>query len=257
MKLIRMHGLAMLLGLCALPGAAGAAMDDLVRETQRLSFENGQISMVWWIPLQFWDESIKTNPSIPDAARTEILGIMEDYTVVALLRARAGAEALEDLQPKEELLKNTRVEINGKLLEPLPAENVSPAAGLLLSQLKPLMVEAAGQVGEGLEFVIYPGKIDGKPLIDAAQPGNFTISFYGRKQLWRLPLGSLLPTKADKATGEVFPGNYEYNPFTGRKLEPGDDVTPASKPQETPAAKPAAKSAAKPEAKPAKKPEAK
>ena len=36
--------------------------------------------------------------------------------------------------------------------------------------------------------------------------------------IWWIPLGSLLPPKYDSETGEKFPGNYNYNPFTGIRL---------------------------------------
>lgn len=214
------HRIATLLGVLALAGAArGANVDELVRDTQRNSLDDGRISLVWWIPVQFWEESLKANPGVPQAMRAQVTAVMADYNVVALLRAMTGPGGIEDVQPKEELLKNTRVEFGGKLVEPLTAENISPAATLLLSQLKPALMASAGQLGQGMEFVVYPGKADGKLLIDAAQPGSLAITFYGKAQKWRLPLGSLLPPKTDRKTGEDFPGNYLFNPFTGDKLD--------------------------------------
>lgn len=214
------RGLAALLGICALAGTVRAAgVEDIVRDTQRLTVEDGSVSMIWWIPVQFWEASMRDNADLPEAARTEIIGFMAEYNVVALLRAKAGPEGLEDIRPKDELVKNTRVEANGKVLEPLAADKVSPAALVLLSQLKPVIAAAAGQVGEAMEFVVYPAFVDGKAIIDATQPGALNVTFYGRTQQWRLPLGSLLPPKIDKVTGEQFPGNYEYNPYTGKKIE--------------------------------------
>jgi hypothetical protein len=41
---------------------------------------------------------------------------------------------------------------------------------------------------------------------------------YDQTYRWRTPLGSLLPVKVDAKTGEEFPGNYSFNPYTGEKL---------------------------------------
>jgi hypothetical protein len=219
MKGITARCISALLGVFALAGMAGAAnVEDIVRETQRLSTEGGKLSLVWWVPVDFWEASMKANGAVPDQVRVQVTSVMGDYTIIALMRAVPGPSGLQDIQPKEELLKNTQVEIGGKVVEPLPPDQISPAAQLLLAQLKPALASAAGAVGQGMEFVIYPGKTEGKPLLNAAMPGALKITFYGKVQQWRLPLGSLLPPKTDSKTGEQFPGNYEYNPFTGGKL---------------------------------------
>jgi hypothetical protein len=219
MKSLKMSGAAALLALFALTGATRAAgIDDLVRETQRIVVEENQVSMVWWMPLEFWSETIRGNPDLNAEARSELVSMMADYTVIALMRATPGAEGLEKIQPKAELLKNTKVEYDGKVLTPVPDDKIAPTANLVLSQLKPVLAQAAGAVGQALEFAVYPSKVDGKP-IDAGMAGRLAVTFYGRPQNWRLPLGSVLPPKTDKATGESFPGNFEYNPFTGKKIE--------------------------------------
>jgi hypothetical protein len=208
--------LAATLGVSA---ASVAGVQDIVRETQRSVESNGQVTMVWWMPQQFWDESLKANPALPAEARQQVLNGLADYTVVALLKAKAGAGGLSDVQPKAELLKNVRLESNGKLIEPLAPEQVSPLTQLLLSQLKPAMAAMAGQVGQAMEFVVYPAKgADGALLMDAMQAGSVKIKLYDDTFSWRLPLGSLLPVKLDSKSGEEFPGNYLFNPFTGDKL---------------------------------------
>jgi hypothetical protein len=70
-----------------------------------------------------------------------------------------------------------------------------------------------------MEFVVYPGKDGDKTLADATRPGDIATTFYGETYHWHLPLGSLLPPKVDKSTGERFPGNYLYSPYTGKKLD--------------------------------------
>jgi hypothetical protein len=221
MKSLKMRGAAALLAVFALAGGVRAAgVDDLVRETQRITIEDNQISMIWWLPLEFWSETIRGNPDLNAEARSELVSMMADYTVIALMRASPGAQGLEKIQPKAELLKNTRVEFDGKVLQPVADDKVAPTANLVLAQLKPVLAQASGAVGEALEFLVYPAKVDGK-AIDAGMAGKLSVTFYGKAQNWRLPLGSVLPPKTDKATGEIFPGNFEFNPFTGKKIEVG------------------------------------
>jgi hypothetical protein len=213
-------GISVLFGLLLFAGSAAHAADiqELVRDTQRTSSAGGQVSMVWWIPVQFWEESLNANPSVPPEARAQVLGALADYTVIGVLRAGAGLGGLTNVIPKEELVKNLRVELDGKVVEPLAPEKVSSTAQLLLLQMKPALGAIIGQVGQSLEFVVFPAKENGKALIDPTQPGNLLVTFYGESYKWRLPLASLLPRRKDPKTGEDFPGNYNFNPYTGGKL---------------------------------------
>ena len=219
MNSIRTRFATLLFGCLALAGSAAAAnMQELVHETQRMSTEDGQITMVWWMPTQFWEESLKASPVINDAARQQVIGAMSDYTILVLLRASTGVGGISDAQSKDELLKNVQVTVNGQQLQPLPTDQIAPATTVLLAQMKPAIAATTGQVGQGMQFVVFPGKADGKPLLDATQPGDLSVKFYGKDYHWHLPLGSLLPKKVDPNTGEEFPGNYQYNPYTGKKL---------------------------------------
>jgi hypothetical protein len=212
--------IAALLGFMLTASTTLRAVDiqELVRETQRTTTTDGQVGMVWWIPVQFWEESLNANPAVPPEARSQVLGALSDYTVIGVLRAGAGLGGLTNVIPKEELVKNLRVELDGKVVEPLAPEKVSSTAQLLLLQMKPALGAIIGQVGQSLEFVVYPAKENGKALIDPTQSGNLTVTFYGQSQKWRLPLASLLPKRKDPKTGEEFPGSYNFNPYTGAKL---------------------------------------
>jgi hypothetical protein len=210
-----------LLAVAALPATpvSAATLQDIVRDTQRMENTNGEMTMVWWLPQQFWEESLRANAAMPQAARDQVLGVLGEYVVVAMLRAKAGPLGITDAVPKAELVKNVRFEVNGKLIEPLDPASLSSGAQLLLAQLKPTMAATMGQIGQGIEFAVYPRKVDGQLLFDPAQPGSLQITLFDRSFPWRLPLGSLLPERVDSKTGEKFPGNYEFNPYTGAKLQ--------------------------------------
>jgi hypothetical protein len=75
--------------------------------------------------------------------------------------------------------------------------------------------------GEGT--IVYPARNkDGKLLLDPTVAGGFKYIVYDKTFTWRLPLGSLLPPKFDPKTHEQFPGNFQFNPYTGTKLSATD-----------------------------------
>lgn len=200
-------------------GAASAGVQELVQETQKTITADGQVSMVWWMPQEFWDESLKASgAAMPEELRTQILSMMANYNIVAVMRGRTGALGLTDVQPKAEMQKNISLEFDGKPLSPLAPEQLDPAAQVLLAQLKPGLAATIGQMGQALEFLVYPGMVDGSRVIDPAKAGELKVVFYGQSHRFRLPLGSLMPPSVDGKTGEQFPGNYRFNPFTGDTL---------------------------------------
>ncbi len=83
---------------------------------------------------------------------------------------------------------------------------------------KPTIAGMIGSVGKSMELLVYPNRQNGKPLLDAKKSGAFRYTIYEHVFDWRLPLSSLLPPRVDPKTNEEFPGNYEFNPFTGGKL---------------------------------------
>jgi len=60
----------------------------------------------------------------------------------------------------------------------------------------------------------------GQPIADPKRDGSLTVHLNDIALRYRLPLGSVLPPSLDLKTGESFPGNYHFNPYTGGKLVP-------------------------------------
>ncbi len=100
----------------------------------------------------------------------------------------------------------------------MQADKISVGAQTVLATLKPLIAGMLGQFGKGIQFVVYPSKQGGQRLIDPKKPGSFDYTLFDQTYHWRLPLASLLPPKIDPKTKEEFPGNYDFNPYTGAKL---------------------------------------
>lgn len=178
--------------------------------------EGTTLNMVWWIPSAFWEETLKEQMTGPQ--RKEFLSVLEEYSVFAVVNADTGVFGGMTPKPRAEIEANTELRVGGSVLPVLQMDQLGADAKNFFTMMKPMMSQMLGQMGEGMEFLVYPNKRDGELIIDPLKEGSFTYKSFDDVFHWRLPLGSLLPPRYDAASGEAFPGNYVFNPYTGAKL---------------------------------------
>jgi hypothetical protein len=108
---------------------------------------------------------------------------------------------------------------NGLSYAPLSETSIHADAKNLLQMMKPVIANMLGPMGQNMHFLLFDAKReDGRPVADPKSSGALYIVVAEKEFLYRLPLGSILAAKYDPETSERFPGNYNYNPFTGSKL---------------------------------------
>jgi hypothetical protein len=213
----RKVAVALILALVTAPCARATDLQQLTRETQRMSQASQQLTLVWWMPQVWWEANLSNNSMMSPEGRAQMLLALDDYTIFVIARAKVTMATL-DARSKSEMLSNARLEIGDKTIDPLAPENLTPAAQVILVSLKPVLAGMMGKLGQSVEMVIYPGRQGDQKLIDPLRPGSFKYTLYDQTFTWRLPLVSLLPPKVDPKTNEEFPGNYEFNPYTGEPL---------------------------------------
>ncbi len=193
-------------------------MQGLIQETQKLKQKGKSTSLIWWIPSEFWEMALREDPSLTEDQKVEFVKALDDYTAFVVVKMDAGILGGMTFKSREDILKNISLMVGNQEIDPIPIKNLSPDASSFYTMMKPMMGQMLGQFGQGMEFIIYPNKKNGELIIDPTKKGSFTYISYGVNNDWRLPLGNLMPPVWDPASGEVFPGNYKFNPFTGAKL---------------------------------------
>jgi len=214
MKIIR---LVMIIA-CLSVSVRGADLANLLHDTQKLAQDPSNFTLVWWIPTEYWDVSLRNNPQVTDEARARLDRVLSGYLVFAVTSADIGP--MGGMTPKDHDAINTNTEllINGKIIVPLKNDDISIDALNFISVMKPMMANMLGRFGQGLEFLIYPNPPEGSQKVSVTKSGRISYIAFGHRFEWNLPLGSFLPPKLDPKTKQVFPGDYIYNPYTGDKL---------------------------------------
>ena len=212
--------ITLMLTLACIARADGVDMQKLVQDTQRFRQDKSRMDMVWWIPSEYWQEAFKANPVITPEQQTAVIRVVDDYLVLSVLEGNFGPFGGIVATPKEQLVAKTHVLANGHKLTPLAEAELSNDARNLFQVMKPMFANMLGQMGQGMEFLVFRAKnAEGERYVRPDEKGHLMV-FVGSKEFkYRLPLGCFLPPKYDPETGEAFPGDYVYSPFTGTKLQ--------------------------------------
>jgi hypothetical protein len=118
-----------------------------------------------------------------------------------------------------------------KMYSPIDADKLDPDLKNFLQMMGPVLTNMLGQFGTNMHFIVFKtGSAQGTNAVDAERDGKFVLSVGDRTMTFHLPLASLLPPRFDAHTGEQFPGNYQFNPFTGDKLGDRKSLTPTGTP---------------------------
>jgi hypothetical protein len=195
-------------------------LQTMIQETQKMSKDHDEMTLVWWMPEQFWQASMEQNPAITKAKVDQMLEVIRPYTMIAVVDGHIGTFGGVTYRSEEAVRNSVKIkDAKGLHYDPLNESAVTPDMKNLLQILKPVIVNMTGPMGQNMHFILFQSKSnDGQPIADPTREGILNIVVAGKEFKYRLPLGSILPSKFDSKTGEQFPGNYSYNPFTGSKL---------------------------------------
>src|SRR5262245_55905882 len=107
----------LLLVLCLAGGLAKAAVSadyqKVVQDTMRITQANGVTTLVWWIPVEFWEVASAKNPMATPELLAQVNAVLGDYVVFALVHARISLNGVS-ATPRDELLRGARFEVNGQ-----------------------------------------------------------------------------------------------------------------------------------------------
>src|SRR5512141_154153 len=213
-------GLAMLIVAGQSHGETTLDLQALIRETQKMSTAPGHMTLVWWLPEQCWQASLAQNPNITHAESDPILKTLRLSTLIAVVDGQVGAFGGVTYRSEEAVRASVTVkDAKGQSYGPIGADSIDPSMKNLIQMLKPVIANIVGPLGQNMQFLLFPTETkDGQPLADPTREGMLEVTVAEKDFKYRLPLGSVLPPRIDPKTEETFPGNYNYNPFTGTKL---------------------------------------
>jgi hypothetical protein len=242
MALVYIAALSALPAICSaateaapVPEAATVDQGALIRDLTLTRSVDGKLTISMWLPDEFWRIALKSSGRTTDKGIADIVSIMHPYVLVAVMDAQKGITNFRYTDTDTLINETTIEDSHGNTYRPLALDSVAEDIRNLIQTMRPLLANMMGAMGQHMEFLVFPSVDNGGHLIaDPMSDGSLTLHVGDTVMRYRLPIGSLLPPALDPKTGESFPGNYHFNPYTGGKLvqRPSDThAGPAPKPQ--------------------------
>lgn len=222
---------ASLVALTLLPVAAWAQrtplalkdirLDQMAQDTQRTHIDDDTIELVWLIPSLYWQVSATQQQELSEGDRKRFLEQLDDYLLIATVRGKVGLTGIDQFAGSDTLLEDLRVvDASGTSHAPLAPARIPAQLKNLLAVLRPVMANMIGPMGDNMHFAVFNARdAKGKLLFDPLVDGRLQVRTANNAYPFRTPLGSVLPLQHDPETGESFPGDYHYNPYTGGALQ--------------------------------------
>lgn len=195
-------------------------MQSLIKETQKTEKRQSRLTMVWWIPEEFWAEALRSDPSISEVKIRDIVKIVNQFALFVVVDGEiSGFGGVLPVAEQDITNKIVLKAPDGSSLKAIPRNAWNKDLAHLLTIMRPIFAQMLGRYGDGLYFMVFREQnARGKRQLDPTSEARFSVSYSKLTFRWRLPLGAFLPDKVDPETGEEFPGNYRFNPYTGGRL---------------------------------------
>ena len=199
----------------------GTDVNALVQETQKMSKSADEMTIVWWIPEEFWQISFSQSPNMTPEQAEEFVTVLRPYMIIVAIDGTIGSYGGVTYKPEQTVRESIRlIDKRGTSYPPLNDDQIDAGAKDLLATMKPDFENMLGPMGKNMHFILFPSKNKrGREIVTATKEGHFSVNFGGREFKWRLPLGSLLPLKTCPIDGEKLNGAWKFCPWHGKKLK--------------------------------------
>ena len=201
-------------------------INALIAETQKALQEANEVTMVWWMPEEFWYYSLTADPNLTAAGVEELLALFRPYHIMMVADGVVGPVGGITYQSEAQVRAELRlVNVAETRYEPLPLSELNTDLVNFLAAMRPLLANALGETGQNMHFFVFPAFTDdGDRFGRPDEEGRLTVELGTSAFSWRLPLSALLPPKYCPVDGERLDGAWRYCPWHGveLQLEPPD-----------------------------------
>lgn len=200
-------------------------VDALTVETQVVTSTSESLDLVWWILPEFWEATFRQNAQMPDAQVDQLLDVIGRYSIVGVVQADISPFGAFRFFDKDTVMDALTIEAVGPggAVRTIPHTDPSdPDLRLLLDQMRPVLAQAIGGMGQNLYF--FPVSIfddDGERILSPYAEGRLRVVLQRGETTTALeietPLDSLFVPRICP-NGKPAHVSWTYCPWSGDEL---------------------------------------
>ena len=197
-------------------------VNQLTDELQQDSPVSDELTMVWWIPPEYW-RIVLEGEKLAKPDIEEFVAVLRPYTIVAVFDGKIDGAGNTTFRSEADVRKSIRlIDAAGTEYAPMAVDQIGPTPREMLKLIRPMIVNALGKVGTNFYFIVFPAAdAKGGLIADPRKEGMMRIRLTAKREFkWKLPLVSLLQPKKCPIDGEKMRGDWRYCPWHGAELKP-------------------------------------
>lgn len=202
------------------PKGNGIDFRALIRETQKGSSNPSRMTLIWWVPEDYWRASFMARGDYNEATAEEFYRALRPYTMVLVMDGRHSENGQVVYRPDTEVRSELMLRgMDGVDYRPIRPEQISEEAKTLIELMRPVFTNLLGPLGQNIRIYYFPARNkEGKPLTDPRASGLFSVFLGNREYRWRLPLSTVMPARKCPTCAEALSGAFKFCPYDGAKL---------------------------------------
>ena len=121
--------------------------------------DSSNLDMIWWLPQEFWEATLRQGGGVPEQQIEQMLMVLENHTVLGVVQADISAFGAFTYFDKEKIMGGLVVEVvnaDGEVQSVSHTEPADPDMRLMLDQMRPILAQAMGNLGENFYFFPLP-----------------------------------------------------------------------------------------------------
>jgi hypothetical protein len=201
-------------------------LNALTVEGQVMTGGVSEIGLVWWIPPEFWEVSMRQESMVPEEQVTQFMSVLKSHSVLAVVQANVSPFGSFQFFEKDQIMKGLKVEIvrpNGDVEAISHTEPSDPDLRIMLDQMRPILAQAMGSMGQNFYFFPLPDVDDeGNRLVSPYDTGTLRVRLMNNDVAsiaeLELPMDALFVPRLCP-NGKPAHVSWNYCPWSGKKLK--------------------------------------
>ena len=196
-------------------------LSSLIKESQQIINEDNKLTLVWWLPTEFWEVSFQKENNMSESEISEMISYIDPYLIYIVVDGKIGPFGGMTYNSDNEILSTLELrDRNNERYLPILEDDLNDNLKILLAAFKPIFASMLGKMGENMNLYVFTANDkNNNKIAELKENGSFKVLVGGREFSWDLPFESVIPPQTCPKCSKSMSGSFKYCPWDGTKLK--------------------------------------